>query len=116
MTRVINPVALIKQYLNEQGFKQSVKNEDEYKDLHHGIIKGAAILLNDLNGIQEGFCWDQDYGKDSVIAVILEAIKKVERDLDCFSIEDSPNKDLLLEKQRGLLEQEEKMGHLPHII
>ena len=96
MAIVIDPIKSIKDFLDNQTRGLDISQSQQHEIKHETIINGAANVLNCV--LDADYCWNQDYGKVSILEVILRAIERVEQDYDCYGEGKEENKRLLLKR------------------
>ncbi len=84
MAIVINPRAMIEDYLKKQGYLPQ-NNRNSFDATHNAILEGAAHAMKDLLGVDmasEGLCWDESVTKTkNVYEAFGEAVTNLEIDL-----------------------------------
>lgn len=84
MPKVINPRAMIEEYLEQQGYLPQ-NNRNSSGATHNAILEGAARAMKDLidvNFSEAGLCWDQSVSKTgNVYEAFGEAVINLESEL-----------------------------------
>ena len=92
-----------------QGFLP-VTNQTNMKDLHNGIICGAAQFINEIELFDDDFQWAEDVTKKSFLLIAVEAVERLEIEYSCYNETNESNEVLIHNKQKAFLRQEEIIG------
>ena len=103
--KVFSPTEMIEGYLRENRYNLSPQTPNEEKDLHEGIIMGAAKALNEAIEEDGDYCWDESGEKKSIIRHILDAVTALEGKYACYNQTESINNRLILQKALELLDK-----------